>query len=197
MFFQSSTMVHVWSVLILIVVLLLSCAPDLSQRVRDYEETYNTHDVERLMALYADDIRFEITDVWVKEGKKAVRELAEWDKATNMHMTISDIKVSGDTVTFNLVETNDWWRLAGIGEVHYVPCVMVFRNCLISELRATMIKESLDAYAKVWPSIMSWASEHRSEELAELLPGGEFIYSAEAARKWIVLLQEWRGARMQ
>lgn len=197
MFFHASTTVNAWSIMGFVTVLLVSCAPDLSQLVRDYEATYNTHDVERLMAFYADDIRFEIAGVWVKKGKKAVRELAEWDKATNMHMTISDIKVSGDTVTFNLVETNDWWEIAGIGGVHYEPSVMIIRNGLISELRATMTQASLDAYARVWPSIMSWASEHRSEELAELLPGGEFIYGMEAAKKWLVLLQEWRDAQLE
>jgi len=197
MFFQSSIMVNAWSVLVLVTVLLLSCTQDLSRRVRDYETTYNTHDVERLMAFYADDIRFEITGVWVKRGKEAVRGLAEWDKATNMHMTISDIKVSGDTASFRLVETNDWWKLAGMGEAYYEPCVMIFRSGLIAELRATMTQESLDAYARVWPSIMSWASDHRSEELAELLPGGEFVYGEETARKWIILLQEWRDAQMQ
>jgi hypothetical protein len=58
-----------------------------------------------------------------------------------------------------------------------------------------MTQEGLDAYAEVWPSIISWASEHRAEELKDLLPAGVFVYGAETAKKWIVLLQEWRAAR--
>jgi hypothetical protein len=147
------------------------------------------------MSFYADDIEFEIVGAWARKGKAAMRELAEWDRVTNLHMAFSDIVVNGDTVTCKLVENNDWWRLAGIGEVQYQPCVMVFHNGLISEMRATMTQESLDRYAEKWPSIISWAKEHRGEEVKGLLPGGKFIYSAEAAKKWLALLQAWRGAQ--
>ena len=195
MLFDPSNAIVQVSFVLFIALLVSSCSHDLSERVKAYEATYNAHDVEKLMSFYSDDVRFEIVGVWVKKGKAAVRELAEWDKATNMHMTISEIVVSGDSVTFKLVETNDWWKLAGMGDICYKPSVIIFRNGLISELRATMTRESLDAYAKVWPSIISWAKEHRKEELEELLPGGVFIYGAEAAKKWIVLLRAWRAAQ--
>lgn len=181
--------------IVFIGLLFSSCAPDLSERIRAYETTYNAHDVEKLMSFYADDIEFEIVGVWVRRGKEAIRELAEWDKATNLQMTISGIVVSGDTVTFRLVEKNDWWTLAGIGDVHYQPCVMVFRDGLISKLRATMTQEGFDRYAKQWPLIIGWAREHRGEVLNELLPGGKFIYGAEPAKKWLDLLRAWRTAQ--
>ncbi len=176
-------------------VLLASCAPDLAERVRAYESTYNAHDVEKLMAFYADDIRFEIVGVWVKRGKEPVRELAEWDKTTNMHVTISDISVNGNTVTCKLIETNDWWKLAGMGEVHYEPTVLIFRDGLICDIRATMTQEGVDAYARVWPDIISWAKSHRNEVLKELVPGNEFVYGAEAARIWLALLRDWHAAQ--
>jgi hypothetical protein len=194
MLFEPVNLGSLLSILAVACVFLMSCASDLTERVRQYQDTYNTHDNEKLMSLYADDITFEIVGVWIKQGKPAVRELAEWDKATNLRMTISDISVSGDTATFKLVEENDWWTLANIGKVCYEPCVMVFRNGLISELRATMCQESLDAYARMWPSIIAWAKKHRHETLKELLPGGEFIYGAEAAHKWLDLLREWRAS---
>lgn len=182
---------------LMLCVLLASCAFDLIERVKAYESTYNAHDIEKLMAFYTDDIKFEIVGVWVKQGKEAVRELAEWDKATNLHMSISDISVSGDTVTFKLVEANDWWKLAGMGEAHYEPTVIVFRNGLISDIRATMTQDGLDAFARIWPLIISWARQHRADELKELLPGGEFVYGTDAARKWLTLLREWRAANEQ
>ena len=195
MLLEPRILVSVLPALSVVCLFLMSCAPDLAERVRKYEATYNTHDNEKLMSLYADDVRFEIVGVWVKHGKQAVRELAEWDRATNLRMTISDISVRGDTVTFKLVELNDWWILAGIGEVCYEPCIMVFRNGLISELRATMTQESLDAHARAWPLIITWAKQHRPEELEELLPGGRrFIYGREPALKWLALLRQWRSA---
>lgn len=182
---------------LMLCVLFASCAPDLIERVKAYGSTYNAHDMEKLMAFYTDDIRFGIIGVWVKQGRKVVRELAEWDRATNLHMSISDISVSGNTVTFKLVEANDWWKLAGMGEVHYEPTVMIFRNGLISDIRAKMTQDGLEAFARIWPLIINWARQHRADELMELLPGGEFIYKADAARKWLVLLREWRAATEQ
>lgn len=178
-------------------ILLMSCTPDLTERVRAYEATYNAHNIEKLMTFYTDDIIFEITGVWVKRGKQAMRELAEWDKVTNLRMVISDIAVSGDTATCKLVEINDWWDLAGIGEVRYEPCVMIFRNGMMSEMRAEMARSSVDAYMEVWPLIHKWASEHRSEELAGLLPNGKFIYGEQPARKWLELLRDWRASRTE
>jgi hypothetical protein len=180
--------------LLVVVVLLVSCGPDLAEYVRAYEATYNAHDTEKLMSFYDDDIRFEIVGVWVKSGKQAMRELAEWDRATNLRMTISDISVSGNSVTCKLVETNDWWKLAGIGEVLYEPCIMVFRNSLMTEMQAKMASSSVEAYMKAWSAIHKWASQNRSEALAELLPDGQFIYGEGPARKWLELLREWRAS---
>ena len=195
MLLEPRTLVPFLPIVAAVFVFLMSCAPDLAERVREYEAIYNTHDVDKIMSFYTDDVRFEIVGVWVKHGKESVRELAEWDEATNLRMTISDISVSGDTATFILAEQNEWWTLAGIGEVRYEPCVTVFRDGLICELRATMTQESIDAYAKSWPSIIAWAKQHRPELVAELLPGGRFIYGREPARKWLSLLQEWREAQ--
>lgn len=197
MFIGFGTTTGLLSALFMVSILLISCAPDLAERVKAYETTYNTHDVEKLMSFYADDVIFEIVGVWVRQGKQVVRDLAEWDKATNMRMTISNISVCGDTVTCKLVETNDWWKLAGMGEVHYEPCFMIFRKGLISEMRAKMVGSSVEAYRKVWPALYEWASENRGKELAELLPDGEFIYGAEPARKWLDLLREWRASQTQ
>lgn len=194
MLLEPRALMAVLPTLAVVCAFLMSCAPDLAERVRDYQAACNAHDIEKLMSFYSDDIRFEIVGVWVKQGRQAVRELAEWDKATSLRMEISDVSISRDTVTFKLVERNDWWTLAGIGAVCYEPCVIAFGNGLIVEVRATMTQESLDAYARVWPSIVAWAKQHRLEELKELLPDGRFIYGREPALKWLALLREWRSA---
>jgi len=155
-------------------------------------QAYNSHDVEKLMSFYTDDIRFEVVGFFVKEGKEDIRKLTEYDAAVNVHMSISNIKVSGDTVTFTLIESNDWFRLAGVEELIYEPNRIVFHGGLIKEIKTEITPESAKAAGEAWQAIMQWASKERSEELADLMPGGEFIYSAESARKWLALLRQWR-----
>lgn len=108
-------------VLCTFVLMVLSCAPDLSERIRQYVTAYNSHDVEKIMSFYTHDIRFENVGVWVKTGKQEVRKITEWDVATHIVMRVANVSVQGDTVTFLLFETNDWLQLAGIGEVLYEP----------------------------------------------------------------------------
>jgi len=144
------------------------------------------------MSLYTNDIRFEIVGSWSKVGKEEVRPLAEWDAATNSHMIISDIKVSADTVTFKLDEGNDWFRLLGMEVLHYEPCIMVFQDGMLKELKAELVQENIITLQEAWQLMFQWVSKERSKELSDLMPEGEFVYGADNARKWLSLLSEWR-----
>ena len=105
------------------------------------------------MSLYANDITFEVVGIWIKTGKEQVREIAEWDSATNIQMIISDIVISNDTATFRLNEGNDWFRSIGIEYMYYEPCIIVFENGLIKEIKAEVTEESRKSFNEVWPSV--------------------------------------------
>ena len=173
-------------------VMFLSCSTNLEDRVKAYEEAHNKHDIDKVMSFYTDDIRFEIVGTWSKVGREQVRQLAEWDAATNSHMEISDIKVSADTVTFRLDEGNDWFRLLGVEVLNYEPCMMIFQDGMLKYLKAELSDVSMIPVQEAWQLMFQWASEERSKELSELMPGGEFMYSADYARRWLSLLSEWR-----
>jgi hypothetical protein len=170
----------------------MGCGSGLEKQVRQYEQAHNNHDIETVMSLYTGDIRFEITGSWFRTGKEQVRGLAEWDSVTHSHMAISQIVVHEDTVHFKLREGNDWFRLAGIENMFYDPCIMVFSGGKIKEIRAEVARESILEFQQVWPSIFRWLSENRPDEMRDLIPEGEFVYNASSARQWLSLLQEWR-----
>lgn len=174
--------------------LLLSCAPDLSERIKHYVTVYNSYDVDKIMSFYTDDIRFENVGVWVKTGKQEVQEITEWDAATHIVMKISNVTVRGDTVTFSLLETNDWLKRAGIGEALYEPSRIVFRDGKIAVIQAKLSEESLNRWMPIWNAILAWAKENRMEKLAEVMPDGEFVFGADYAHAWLELLKEWREA---
>lgn len=181
-------------VLCTFVLMVLSCAPDLSERIRQYVTAYNSHDVEKIMSFYTHDIRFENVGVWVKTGKQEVRKITEWDVATHIVMRVANVSVQGDTVTFLLFETNDWLQLAGIGEVLYEPTGIVFRDGQIAFVQAKLNEKSLNRWMPIWNSILAWAKENRSDRLAEVMPEGTFVFGTDYAHKWLELLEEWRKA---
>lgn len=181
-------------VLCTFVFIVLSCAPDLSEHIKAYVATYNTHDVDKIMSFYTDDIRFENVGVWVKTGKQEVQKITEWDAATHIVMKISNVTVQGDTVTFSLLETNDWLKLAGIGEALYEPSRIVFRDGKIAVIQARLSEESLNRWMPIWNAILAWAQENSKEKLAEVMPDGKFVFGADYAHKWLELLKDWREA---
>ena len=170
------------------------CTPTLQEKVLSYQQAHNDHDIDKVMSMYADDITFEVVGMFVKTGKDQVRGIAEWDLATNSKMIISDIEITGNTVTFNLKEGNDWFRLVGVEFMYYTPCSMVFDDGLIKSFKAEATAESIAAFGQAWPPVYQWLTQERKEEMSKLVTqDGAFIYNMENARAWISILNEWKS----
>ncbi|MCK4329991.1 nuclear transport factor 2 family protein [candidate division WOR-3 bacterium] len=178
------------SSLFFLLFMILSCAPKLENRVKAFEKAYNSHDLERIMSLYAENATFEAVGQFVLKGKEQIRDLTEYDIALNIHMSISECIAKGDTVICKLAETNDWFKTAGIKETYY-STKFVFSDGLIKLLRANATPETNQAFSQVLNPLTEWASKERPQQLAEMMPAGRFVYNAENAKKALALLQEW------
>ncbi len=53
----------------------------------------------------------------------------------------------------------------------------------LKEIKAARTEESAKTFIPVYRSIIKWVSEERPQELAEFMPGGEFVYDGEVAKK--------------
>lgn len=171
---------------------LIGCSSGHQELVKIYEDAHNRHDIEKIMSLYNDDIRFEIVGSFTKTGKEQVYGLAEWDSVTNSQMSISNVISRNDTVFFKLQEGNDWFRLIGLEYEYYDPCWFIIKNGKISELRAEITEESRSEFNQAWPEVLQWLLAERQSDLSNLLNGNDFIYNAQTAQKWLVLLNDWR-----
>ncbi len=182
--------------LIILLLLTWSCSrPTLHDRVKGYLSAHNSHEVEETMVFYAEDCQFTLPGQQTIAGKSNVRALEEFDAVVNSELLFSDVEGRGDTVFIGQVrERNDWFRLAGIDEVHYQPgSKFIFRNGFITQIRpADLTAASAEALEGSLQAITKWASRERSKLLAELMPEGKFVYNAETARKWLELLRDWR-----
>ena len=114
-----------------------SCAPTLVDRVKALQEAANSHNVEKLVSFYADDVRFEIVGTsMVIEGKEKLRKPIEEQFILNVHLTFTDIKVNGNTATSKVKEQNDMLKAAGIDALYYEYDQITFEDGLIIEERA-------------------------------------------------------------
>jgi len=178
--------------LILVIGLLnLSCSQNLTQLTQNYPIVYNTHNVNDIVNLYADDAVFEVMDQFSLSGKDQIRGITKYDSVLNIKMSVSNIETVKDSVFCNLSETNDWLQIAEIGEAHY-SVIFVFKDGLISKISASAKPETAEAFNNVLTPLLIWAKENKPDLLTEMMPEGKFIYNAENATKTLNLLTEWK-----
>ena len=108
------------------VILFFSCSENLMQLTQNYPIVYNTHDVNDIVNLYADDAIFEVTGQFSLNGKDQIRDITKYDSVLNIKMSVSNIETGRDSVFCDLAETNDWLQIAEIGEAHYSVILLYF-----------------------------------------------------------------------
>ncbi len=169
----------------------MSCGSKLVDKVKAFENTCNSHDVEEVISLYMEDAVHEVPGQFLLRGKRELQGLAEYDSVANTYFTFKQCEVDGDTVTCEFIATDDWIKTAGIKEAYY-SAVFVFSNGLIKLWIAEPTPETAHALGRVFSSFVEWASKKRPQQLKEMTPEGRFIYNAENAKKSLALVQEWQ-----
>lgn len=178
-------------VLCLLLLAALSCSPKPADIVKSYQEAYNNHDLERVLALYAEDVSFEVVGQISLQGKEQLRELTEYDFVLNIHMSCGPSETKGDSVICELTETNDWLKTAGIQRADYLATFVV-TDGLIQSIRAEPTPETDQAFGEILDPLIKWASQSRPELLAEMMPEQKFVYNGNNAKKSLSLLREWK-----
>jgi len=174
-----------------LIILIFSCSENPTQLSQNYPIVYNTHNVNDIVNLYADDAVFEVAGQFSLNGKDRIRDITKYDSVLNINMSVSNIETVRDSVFCNLSETNDWLQIAEIGEAHY-SVIFIFKDGLISKIIASAKPETAKAFNNVLTPLMIWAKENRSDLITEMMPEGKFIYDAENAMKTLNLLTEWK-----
>jgi ketosteroid isomerase-like protein len=178
---------------LLLFMVLLSCSPKPMDLVMKYQHAYNSHDLGQLLPLFAEDATFEVVGTFGLKGKDDIRQVAEYDFALHIHMTIDRMTSRGDTVFCELIEMNDWLEAAEIEEAFYTAR-FIFEKNLIKHIKGTPTPETEKVFQDVLTPLMEWASKEKPERLVEMMPEGKFIYNADNASKSLALLREWREA---
>lgn len=153
---KHTTFVFILSILFII---LSSCSPRPIELTKRFTTIYNTHDVNKIVASYTDDAVFEVVGKISFRGKTQIYNVTQYDSVLNIHMKISNIVMRADTATYNLTETNDWYKTAGIDSTHY-KMKLIFHEGLITHLQAEVKPETQKAINQVLSPFVEWAAEN-------------------------------------
>jgi hypothetical protein len=172
--------------------LLAACttkSPDALALVADYSGTANAHDIDGVMAMFAEDAQFELVGQGTLPNLQAIRALHEYDKCIQTAITLQNCAAGGLTVTCEIVETSDWLDAAELDEVFYPSAVFAFNeDGRLQRITAALSPEDGAAMGGVMSEFMPWLMANRAEQAAPLFgPEGQFI-DGEANGKLVVLL---------
>jgi hypothetical protein len=180
-------------ILISFLFLAISCNQNSVELVKTYEKLHNEHDIEGAMLLYHENIEFELVGTWIKSGKEEIRALEEWDRALNSNLKFESFEVKGDSVFCKVIERNDWFKAVGIKQIVHDPTIFIVSKGRINKIIANPSREIGKQIGAKIGSIYTWLKTTNDNTINELIVNGEFIYSEEAAKKWIKLLNRWNN----
>jgi hypothetical protein len=173
---------------------LSSCSKDNRSVLNQYISTHNSHDVDKSLSFYTNDISFELTGTWIKEGKSQIRELEEWDAALNSKLSFFITDESGDSLFCKGTEENDWFKGVGINKIEYDSIIFIFTDGLIAKVIANPSVETNKRIAEAFGNVLEYTKVTGNNILQELIPNGEFLYSEESAVKWLRLFDEMKNS---
>lgn len=170
------------------------CSPDPVDLMKDYPEVYNTHDVKKIMSLYAEHAVFEVEGLFSLQGLHQLQDITRYDSVLNVQMAIGDLRRQDDTVFCHLIETNDWLKVSEIDTAFYLT-TFVFEGGLIKSISAKTEPITAESFRQVLVPFINWAREEKPEVLKEMMPEGVFIYNAVNATKNLELLKTWKTSQ--
>jgi hypothetical protein len=149
---------------------------DLLTIVEALQNAANRHAIDAVMAMFADDAEFELEGLTRLVGKIEIRSIFEYDTGVNGELQFINCKATADTITCQLVETNDRLRLAGVDSLLYPLCVLSFDNGLIHSWQAVPAKGPTRAIMQFWNSVGQWIKEHYPTDYARMFTSeGRFM----------------------
>lgn len=167
-----------------------SCNRERNQEpVNSYLLAHNAHDVEKALTYYDENIVFELKGVWIKEGLDQMKSLEKWDSTLNSHLKLESITSSGDTLFCRIIENNDWFGAVNIFDLVHDPAIFVVANGKIKKITGYPSQETGKEIANAVGMLYQWSQQANDSVIFELIQNGEFIYSAEAAEKWLALFE--------
>lgn len=166
---------------------------DPKEQLDAFLQALHAHDPEQALAFLAEDFRLEFVDYGSALTKEQTRAAFAWDTGTNGHVHYENLEVDGHQVTAIFTETNDFLRLVGIPALQARITYVFDAQGRITEQRYTMLPDQPSFQAAMQPAV-AWAATHQAEELAEIYPDNQMIYSREMAERWVRLLKAWHQA---
>lgn len=103
------------------------------------------------------------------------------------------VEEDGRDIAVDGTESNEFFRLLGVGPLPFRSRFRVDHDGRIVWQRHESEGPGPD-YAAALEKAVAWAEQHQPDELAEIYPDGQLVYSEAIGRRWVALLRRWKAA---
>ena len=153
----------------------------------------NDHKIEEALACTTDHFKVTFGESGFSVLKDDFRRAVGWDVGANGRVSCRKSEIVGDDVVVQCWETNDFLSLLGIEGLTFQATLRFDSDDLIDEYVFELLPDQPSHEEAMKPAI-DWASQHEPQELAQIYPDGQLVYSEEMATRWVALLERWRRA---
>lgn len=180
-------------------ILLLACScvgkqPDVAKQFELYSEASVSHDLSALEALIAEDIVWQLGTRRL-EGKQEALGPHAFDSGAEATLTYQNVRVEGNRVEFELVETSDVVRAVGMTELlHFVR--FEFQHGLVSRKTGSGKEPpdslSMKEFSQRMAPLRQWIRETHPDAIPSLVDSDmSLIFSEESGALMLRLAREW------
>ena len=167
-------------------------AKAINELLNDFVDSKNRHDVRNIIQFYAENIIGKLAGIWLKNSKKEMQDITEWETVMKPIYKISHITILKDSARCRLVESNEWLRLMGIESIAYEPFLITIENDRITTINAEFAIDSYKKYQDAWATMADWVNERHPDQYATLFKNDSFKYDGKTARQWLDLVKEYQ-----
>ncbi len=123
---------------------------DIVAVVQSYEDAYNDHDIDAVMALFAEEATLTMVGQVTLEGKEKIRGWHEYEFALDSRViSTTEIRVVGDTVITGFATADDLTRALGLGALHGT-CKFKIKNGLIQGKTIQLASKDMLGYGRAF-----------------------------------------------
>ena len=176
-------------------IIFISCGKKPATIVKEYEEAYNSHNVNKLVSLFSKDAVIELSPINKLRGTLQIKGYAEFDSVLNSHITISDIAESNGRAFFVMNKESDFLKTIGIDSAKYSVIFKTDGGKIVHISGSTTI-ETDNKFKEFQEPFMLWAARKRLDVLNDIMPNGNIVYSAMNAKKYLDLVMDWKRSNI-
>jgi len=156
--------------------------------VREFIATVNSHDVEAVGAMVAEDASVAFAGFTPFEGRDRIGDYFAFFAGFHARWDYTSTESRDNVVSGTMAAHDEWSEAAGISPLVYAKFELTVRDGLIARIDTEFTKESNQALSELLERFTPWAAAKHPELYDE---EGDYIYDESTGSGMVAAIRDW------